>query len=373
MPRLVLEQALPAPAAAVWPLLVVPDEMSAWSKARVTGVARGDGGGFDGVGATRKITVHTAAGRRSFDEVVVESEPPRRLVYRVFRGLPTRDHEGTISLRDTERGSRLRWDVDFSFWLPGGASAARLIEAQLRESLATLSDVARAARPAPFDARVFAPDDLAPLRAAAEATLADQRALVEELAGDRKRWFAQVYEYVTEGLLALVDAGGARHPGWVLRLIPVFHRYYVDNLRAWRDGGEVEEPWARALRVMDSGDDFTAVVGGLMRGVRAHIEEDLPRALASVWFVNYRERCDYARFRGDYLGLAPVFRRAADRMLDALPRDMVPRSVRLVRRAAPPEVPDALLNRRVYDVPTRRLRAFERGGRVARLLVEHAR
>lgn len=373
MPRLVLEQALSAPASAVWPLLVDPRRMNEWSQAPVAGLASGDGGGHDGVGATRRITVKTAAGARSFDEVVLESDAPRRFVYRVFRGLPTRDHTGELTLDERDGATQLRWEVAFSFWVPGGDAAARLIESQLRASLAKLAEIVRGAPASPIATRPSPFDELPPLRRAADAILTEQRALVAELGDDRKRWFARVYQYVTEGQLALLDAGGVRHAGWVLRLVPEFHRYYADNLRAWQRRGDVEEPWARAFRVMESGRDFPAVVGGLMRGVRTHIEEDLPRALASVWFEHYRHRCDYARFRGDYISMAAVFRRAADRMLDELPREMVPRSVRLMRRAAPPEVPDAFLNRRVYDVPARRLRAFERGGRLAKLLVAHTR
>lgn len=373
MPHLSLEQTIDAPPPSVWPWLVDPSRMNRWSEAPIQGLAKGDGGGHDGVGALRRITVRSAAGSRSFDEVVLVSEAPRRLVYRVFRGLPTRDHTGTITLAEQGSQTRLCWEVSFSFWVPGADAAARLIEGQLRESLARLADVARGSAPTPIAAPRTVTDELSPLRARAAEILAEQRALVAELRDDPKRWFARVYVLVTEGLLALLDGGGVRHPGWVLRLIPEFHKYYIDNLRAWQAEGDVEGPWARAFRVMESGEDFTAVVGGLMRGVRTHIEEDLPRALASVWFEHYRERCDFARFRGDYVAMGAVFRRAADQMLDELPRRMVPRTVRAMRRLAPPEVPDAFLNRRVYDVPSRRLRAFERGGRIAKLLIAHAR
>ena len=372
MIRLALEQHIAAPPAAVWPFLVDPARMNLWSEAPITGLDVGDGGTFEGVGALRRITIETAAGARSFDEVIIASEAPHRFVYRVFRGLPTRDHRGTLTLDEVDGGTRLRWEVSFSFFLPGESLAARVIEAQLARSLRKLAEVARGATPRVVPSRGYPRPALAPLREAADGILDAQRALASSLKNDRKVWFARVYQYVTEGQLALIDAGGVAHPDWVLRLIPAFHAYYGGNLDAWIAGRAVEAPWVSAFRQMESGDDVKAVVGGLMSGVRTHIEEDLPRALAGVWFEHYRHLCDYARFRGDYLSMGHIFRVAADRLLGEMPRNFVPPAVRFMRAALPPELPDAFLNRRVYDVPKRRLRAFERGARVARLLVEHA-
>jgi len=107
------------------------------------------------------------------------------------------------------------------------------------------------------------------------------------------------------------------------------------------------------------------VGGDGVLAVRAHIEEDLRRALAEGWRDHFAGRCDYARFRADYLLMAPVFRTAADRLLDEMPPALLPAWLRLARRALPPELQDALTNRRSYDVPRRRLEAFERGGRLA--------
>src|SRR3569623_385217 len=92
----------------------------------------------------------------------------------------------------------------------------------------------------------------------------------------------------------------------------------------------------------------------------------LAGALAEVYLDHFAARCDYARFRADYLLMAPIFRGAADRLLGELPASAIPLSIRVAKRLLPPEVQDALTNRRGYDVPVQRLEAFERGDRLAR-------
>jgi len=53
-------------------------------------------------------------------------------------------------------------------------------------------------------------------------------------------------------------------------------------------------------------------------------------------------------------------------LLGELPASAIPLSIRVAKRVLPPEVQDALTNRRGYDVPVQRLEAFERGDRLAR-------
>jgi hypothetical protein len=103
---------------------------------------------------------------------------------------------------------------------------------------------------------------------------------------------------------------------------------------------------------------------GLLFGVAAHIEEDLPRALAEVYRRHYAKRCDYVRFRADYLLMANIFQRAASRLLAEMPRGAVPGYLRVLAPLLPLEVEDQIL-RRYYDVPRKRTMAFERGARLA--------
>lgn len=373
--ELQLRARIAAPPAAVWPFVTDPARMNEWSRAPIKLLAAGDGDGVDSVGAYRRVDVRSRTGPVRLFEVVEHSEPPARFVYRVVRGPGLlRYHRGEQRLRADGDATELTWDVRFEFAAPGvGVLVGRALRTQLEASLETLARVAAGAAPAVIATPPAWTDrDLPRLRAEADIILGEQRALADELfaRADPKAWFARVYQYVTEAQLALVDEGGVSHREWVLRLVPRFHTYYAGNLARWRGlaPGACESQWAEAFGFAESSGPrppAQKLIGGLLLGVRAHIEEDLPRALAEVWLEHFTARCDYARFRADYLLMAPVFRTAADRLLAHMPRDMVPAWLRLARRTLPAELQDALTNRRSYDVPRRRLEAFERGRRLA--------
>lgn len=377
--RLRFEQRLPASPAAVWPFLTDPERMNRWSEARVRLLAAGDGG-VDGVGASRRVTIRSLAGQIELDEVIERSEPGARLVYRVVRGAPVRYHRGEITLTSQGAETLLSWDVDVQFSLPGmGLLVRRMLEPQLQRSLDVLAETVRGAQPArhapPRD--VEDRDAIPALRAEAEAILEEQRAHADRLEArnDPKRWFARVYAFVTENQLRLSDGGGVPHPAWVLRLIPRFHHYYMDNFRryAGQVAGGPEAHWQSAFQSMDAADAHASkIVGisvGLAKGVRAHIEEDLPRTLAEIYVWHYAGRCDYARFRADYLSMRDVFRDASDRLIAQIPPSYLPIWMRVARPIMSVEMREDLVRRRFYDVQKRRREAFERGERLARLLL----
>jgi uncharacterized protein YndB with AHSA1/START domain len=377
--KLHLEQQLDVSAAAAWRFLVDPEKMNLWSDARITLLAVGDADEPGGVGAMRRITIRALGRESAFDEVIEVSEPPHRLVYRVVRGLPIRDHRGEITIVDQPSGgSKLTWTVDADFLVPGlGVGAGMVLRAQLQSSLIGLQRVSRGGPHAPValapPKRVDAELDLEPLWAQAKDVLERQRKLAERLReeGDPKAWFTRVYVLVTENQIALCRSGKIAHPGWVLRLIPRFHHYYVDNLLRARGErpGHAEEHWRHAFRGMERArrrmsDQGMAVVWGILRGAEAHIEEDLPRALADVYIEAYADVCSYARFRADYVLMAGVFRDAGQRIVDEMPKSYVPAPLRYLFPILPLEVKDAVFNRRYYDVPRARLKAFERGSRL---------
>jgi carbon monoxide dehydrogenase subunit G len=372
--RLSLAQALPATPDAIWPFITDPARMNLWSLARVDGISPGDGGDPGGVGALRRITVRAPGRDVAFEEVVEHAEPPRRFVYRVVRGLPLRDHRGEINVRAQDGGSVLTWDVDFDFLVPGAEIAARrVLDEQLRRSLEALAGAAHeaAARPARVSARfVDDPEEVPALEREAVRVCVEQRELADRLnrAKDPKYWFTRVYQYVTEEQLARVRDGKSTHRAWVLRLIPRFHVYYIDNLRRYLGDlpGGAESHWQLAFGEMDRARERGGyqLVRGLLHGVAAHIEDDLPRALAEVHRRHYAGRCDYVRFRADYLLMADIFRRAADRLMADLPRNALPTYLRVLDPVLPVEVKDRLLTL-YYDVPRQRRQAFERGGRLA--------
>lgn len=375
--QLHLERALPAPPAAVWPFIVDPARMNRWSTAKIEALSPGDD---DCVGMTRRITIPGPRTVR-FEEVIERAEAPHRLVYRVVRGIPVRRHRGEIALRAEGSGTLLTWDVDYEFPLPGvGLFARVLLERQLSLSLAQLAEVVRDAEAAPLPPARDVDDrqQIPTLRRKAMEILAAQRALADRLeaANDNKRWFARVYSFVTENMIALCDEGGVPHPSWVLRLIPRFDHYYTDNLRRYLGeiAGPCEAHWVRAFRTMDAHHRFRepllGISVGLAKGVRAHIEEDLPRALAEIHVRHYQGRCAYARFRADYLSMRDVFRDASDRLLAQIPSRYFPLWMRVTSPLMTREMKDGLVHKRFYDVPKRRREAFERGERLANLLLE---
>lgn len=378
----VIEKDLPASAAAAWPFLTDPERMNRWSEARIAMVAPGDGGDPGGVGALREVAIRLALGwgparRLAFDEVIDESEPPVRLVYRIVRGVPLRRHRGVVTLRDTGAGrARLRWRVEAELPVPGlGAVVEPALVRALDASLDALAREVRGApeRAVPPPRRIDETDDLPELFEAAEATLARERALANALfeASDPKRWFARVYEYVTEAQIARCREGAFAHPGWVLRLIPRFHAYFEGNLRRYRgeDPGRPETHWRSSFRAMDEaerwqGDEVRGAFYGIAKGMQAHIEEDLPRTLAEVYLKHYAERCDYARFRADYLRMDVIFGGASERLLAHIPRAKLPWRSRVLGAVLPREALDWLAARDFYDLPRERRRAFERGERL---------
>ena len=117
---------------------------------------------------------------------------------------------------------------------------------------------------------------------------------------DPKQWFARVYQYVTEEMISA--ASGSVHSSstssaedssssglwhWTTRLgtrpDPRLHDYYERNLTAHRTGGDVEPAWAKTWSTAEvAGSQTSPRAGDEVPAVRvsAHIDADLPRALA---------------------------------------------------------------------------------------------
>jgi hypothetical protein len=288
----------------------------------------------------------------------------------VFECAPAlRKHQGEINLHREGDRTLVRWRVTMDFALPGiGTVARRSIEPELRRSLEIMAAAAQGSAPETMPQfRAVDRVDLRPLRAEADRVLELQRAIAERLerAGDPKQWFARVYAFVTEEQLAHIDRGEVDHPEWALLLIPSFHTYYAAALDGFERGASIDPAWQRAWSTAERARTSRKVVEGLLLGVAAHIETDLPRALAGIWREHFRDRCEYVRFRADYVRMASVFRIASDRLVERMPSGFVPTWLRVARAAVPSELGGQLM-RRYYDVPKRRLAAFARGAELAR-------
>jgi uncharacterized protein YndB with AHSA1/START domain len=380
MLRLDLERELPCPPARAWPLLAEPELMNRWSTAHVELISPGDGGHPAGVGAVRRVRV-PGPPRAALVEIIEQSAAPRLIEYRVIAGAPIRHHRGEITVHARPGGSFVRWQVELDFFAPGLAWVAeRTLGRELERSLDRLVAVAGdrapvAARPPPPARDLADPwETVAALRDEVDAVIAAQRDLADRLLlrGDDRGHFARVYQYVTESLATAADNERFAHTGWLLRLVPVFHRFYEQNLRR-RLGeapGAVAPHWAHAFAATEGArargkSPFEAALLAVFAGMRAHIEGDLPPALAEV-YDHYRGRCDFARFRPDYLRMAPAFPEAGDRFLAGWPLVSWTRQARILSALTPRSMRGRLLDRRFYPLSRQRRLAFDRGAELAR-------
>ncbi|MGE0785801.1 MAG: SRPBCC family protein [Sandaracinaceae bacterium] len=132
--RLSIVEGFPVSAEALFAKLLDHEGMSEWSGARVKIVAGPRDGG---VGTVRRIEGPGV----TIDEEVVYVDAPRRLVYRIVRGLPLLGyHRGEMIVEPWGRtGSQLTWDILMDMKVPGMASAVTaMLGGQLREGLGRL-------------------------------------------------------------------------------------------------------------------------------------------------------------------------------------------------------------------------------------------
>jgi uncharacterized protein YndB with AHSA1/START domain len=375
------ERILPCEPEVAFALISDPDRMNLWSRAPVRSLAGGDGGHPGGVGALREVRL-PGKRPRVLEEIVEISDPPHRFAYRVIAGLPVTSHYGEIRLVPVAEGTSLEWEVRVRFPFPGmGVVARRKVEPQLARSLDRLVEVARRAGPGPLPlVRSLSEDDALPeLYGEAAALIEAQRVLADELrdARDPRAWITRAYQWLSEAAVAGCRAGELQHPAWALRLLPRLHQPYSESLDRWlhRERGAPEDYW-RAIfeevaspshRALGKREGARRSVG---RAIDALIAEDLPLALAAVYVRAYADRCDYARFRADFLRFEAVFRGVDERLDAALRRGALPLGAHAAHVLLPPGVREAIGRRRSSRTARRHRDAFERGARLVRLVRE---
>ncbi|MEE6179713.1 SRPBCC family protein [Mycobacterium sp. 050134] len=69
----------------------------------------------NGLGAIRRLVVIGPP----FVEEIIEYERPTRYAYKMLSGAPTRDHVGTIRLRETGAGTEVSWQLRSTLRIPG--------------------------------------------------------------------------------------------------------------------------------------------------------------------------------------------------------------------------------------------------------------
>jgi uncharacterized protein YndB with AHSA1/START domain len=91
----------------------------------------------NGVGSCRRLSFY---GLLPFEETVTEVVPNERIVYRITKGSPMRDHEGTMAFSSTTGGgTRLDYRIRLGSAVPGLASVvARALHGNIARGLRKL-------------------------------------------------------------------------------------------------------------------------------------------------------------------------------------------------------------------------------------------
>ena len=359
-----------------------PASMNLWSTAKVVSVSPGDSGHVAGVGALRDVHVPgffgLSATASTLHEVILVAEPSARFSYKVIGGAPIKAHRGDIVLTPRDGGTELDWRVHIEFAIPfGDAFAARTVVPELEKSIDAMVKVAskaNAVSPPTKRSLTVSEDELARLFDNAERVHQALLTLHRETPDHPANWFTCIYAYVTEELLTLARGDQLTHPAWCLDLIDQFYELYMRSMNASLRGEAPEAHWGAAYRAMAGAKDrfprdMERVGYIVAKGIQAHVEEDLPRALASVYVNRYAGRCDYTRFRGDWWTMLPVISRAGERFRDDhAPRSGWPKRYRFLERVLPQAMQDAYVEKNHYALTKHRRKAFERGERIADML-----
>lgn len=110
--EIVLHQTFNTTPERVWSAITDHEGMAKWTGAEVRIVARGD---EKGVGTVRRVKI----GALRIDEEVTYADAPRRLVYRVIRGLPVSFHRGEMLVEARGDRTELTWKIMMSSSVPG--------------------------------------------------------------------------------------------------------------------------------------------------------------------------------------------------------------------------------------------------------------
>ena len=106
---------------AVWELVANAGSYSQWGPWNASGYS--SPGDQNGVGAVRWFRY----GRTTTVERVLESEPGRRMVYTVVKGIPVRNYRAEVTLTPEGQGTHIRWSASWDRTLGG-----RMVHRRLR-------------------------------------------------------------------------------------------------------------------------------------------------------------------------------------------------------------------------------------------------
>ncbi len=374
MLQLRFEREIPCHPDVAWSMVAEPKRVNLWSPARVYSVDGGDGGYPSGVGALRRV--HLPGVGRDLHEVVVVAEPGKRFTYMVYGGAPFRNHRADIRLTPTETGTHIDWRLDAEFYSRVTEFLAKRTFVEGMElGLDLMADSAPGLAPLPVPPyRALTDDaDLAAMIEGVDTLRLEIQEMADGFAAvdDGRGWYARVVEWQLAGDVDAVRQRVFQHPAWVLRVLLESGRIYLGNLKAHlrRDRANVEGHWQRAFDEMEGlwsgrGSPLDAIGRGLAIGRRTRAEEDIPRVIGSIYTERYAGRCDFVRFRGDYLSMANLHHQAASRFLSRVPHERWPLKARASYAIRAQTTLDHFLDWCPDDIAELRSLAFERGRRL---------
>jgi uncharacterized protein YndB with AHSA1/START domain len=125
-----------APVERVFAYLAEHENLATLFGTRVERVRDGDTG-RNGVGSCRRLSF---AGLLPFEETVTSFAPNERIVYRITKGTPMREHEGAMAFAPTDGGgTRLDYRIRFGSPVPGlAALVARVLHGNIARGLRKL-------------------------------------------------------------------------------------------------------------------------------------------------------------------------------------------------------------------------------------------
>ena len=123
------------PVERVYAFLAEHENLGPLFGAKVTRLRDGDTS-RNGVGSVRRLRPAPGV---TLEETIVEAVEDARIVYRITKGSPLRDHEGVMVFSATPTGSHLDYTIRFGAVLPGLDRIVKLgLERTVRKGLATV-------------------------------------------------------------------------------------------------------------------------------------------------------------------------------------------------------------------------------------------
>ena len=130
MQRVVLDQSYSLPREQVFAYFAEHENLAPLFGAKITRLNDGTDGQRNGVGSARRLKLGPLP---PFEETVTEVVPNERIVYRITKGSPLRDHEGEMRFTDEGTGTHLHYEIKFGTAVPG---IDRVVAAGLRKNIA---------------------------------------------------------------------------------------------------------------------------------------------------------------------------------------------------------------------------------------------